>query len=480
MGSELLTVHGRILHPPPVRYARNNVQMPSDGQWNMARVTFTKTGKRLSRWAVVRVGDGAANDGDFKRVLDAFCVALVQNGVTADRPIPTDYRSNNTPEDISATLKSIAGLKCELVLVFLPQFNMDEAYKIIKTLGDVELGLSTVCLKHGTVFPSRGDRDPARNLQLFANVALKFNLKLGGINQHMDPTKLHFIQGGKTMLVGLDVTHPSPGSARTAKSVAAMVASTDALLGQWPAVISRQPEEGQEEVAHVRSMLTSRLQLWKSKNKEYPENILVYRDGVSEGQYAMVLEKELPEMREACKALYPATQTKANLPRFTIAVVGKRHNTRFYPTSMENSDRSSNTPNGTVVDRGVTESANWDFFLQAHAALHGTARPAHYFVVIDEILHHIYKKPSDFPENFKTTADVLEDLTHNMCYLFGRATRAVSVCPPAYYADLVCERARIYYRDEFDPEDDASSVSSGRSNRDREVHPKLRDTMFYI
>ena len=37
-----------------------------------------------------------------------------------------------------------------------------------------------------------------------------------------------------------------------------------------------------------------------------------------------------------------------------------------------------------------------------------------------------------------------------MCYLFGRATKAVSICPPAYYADLVCERARCYLSNLFD------------------------------
>jgi len=65
--------------------------------------------------------------------------------------------------------------------------------------------------------------------------------------------------------------------------------------------------------------------------------------------------------------------------------VGKRHNTRFFPTRKEDADRSSNPQNGTVVDRGVTEARNWDFFLQAHAAIKGTSRLAHYYIVLDEL-----------------------------------------------------------------------------------------------
>ena len=41
-------------------------------------------------------------------------------------------------------------------------------------------------------------------------------------------------------------------------------------------------------------------------------------------------------------------------------------------------------------------------------------------------------------------ADELEKTTHNLSYLYERATKAVSYCPPAYYADRLCERGRCY------------------------------------
>ncbi|EXV00311.1 PAZ domain protein [Metarhizium robertsii] len=37
-------------------------------------------------------------------------------------------------------------------------------------------------------------------------------------------------------------------------------------------------------------------------------------------------------------------------------------------------------------------------------------------------------------------ADIVEDLTHNMCYFSSHATKAVSLCPSAYYADLASAR----------------------------------------
>jgi len=61
---------------------------------------------------------------------------------------------------------------------------------------------------------------------------------------------------------------------------------------------------------------------------------------------------------------------------------------------------------------------------------------------------------------FKSAADAVEDLTYNMCYLFGRATKAVSICLPVYYADLVYTRARCYLSRLFNPSPMTSPTAS--------------------
>lgn len=347
-------------------------------------------------------------------------------------------------------------------------------YNCVKQVCDVRCGIRNVNVLAEKIKNS--------NDQYNANVGLKINLKLGGANQSLQKSDLGLISEGKTMLVGIDVTHPSPGSASTAPSVAGIVASVDANLAQWPAEIRVQSSR-QEMVADLETLLVSRLNHWRKINRNLPENIIVYRDGVSEGQYNTVIDKELPLLQSACKKIYPADQTKKGLPRLAIIIVGKRHNTRFYPTSEENSNRDNPIP-GTVVDRGVSEARDWDFFLQAHSALQGTARPAHYFTVWDEIFYP--SRPGN--PGGAGAADVLQDLTHKMCYLFGRATKAVSVCPPAYYADLVCTRARCFLSDLFDPLslDSGGSTSGTEGTADMSrmadvvIHPNIAETMFYI
>lgn len=273
------------------------------------------------------------------------------------------------------------------------------------------------------------------------------------------------------------MTHPSPGSRDGAPSVAGIVASVDKYLGQWPSAFSIQAKSKTEMVSDLESLFVSRLALWQKKNQDLPENILIYRDGVSEGQYKLLLNEELPQIRNACRLKYPASDTKQGFPKISIVVCGKRHHTRFYPKSSADADRSNNCMAGTVVDRGVTESRNWDFYLQAHACLQGTARSCHYYVVLDEVF-----KNAKVRSPARNHADTLEEITNNMSHLFGRATKAVSLCPAAYYADLLCTRVRCYLSEYFDPSE-AQSVKSGSVHSALEeivIPPNLRDTMYYI
>jgi hypothetical protein len=112
----------------------------------------------------------------------------------------------------------------------------------------------------------------------------------------------------------------------------------------------------------------------------------------------------------------------------------------------------------------VTGERLFNFYLLAHQGLQGTAKPAHYVVIKDDI---------------KFGADQLQALTHNLCYTFARATRSVSLCPPAYYADLLCERGRTYLQAVLKGGDHAEQFDVNTSWT-RGVHDNLAESMFYL
>jgi len=221
---------------------------------------------------------------------------------------------------------------------------------------------------------------------------------------------------------------------------------------------------------------------------------LFYRDGVSEGQFDKVIREELPQILDSFKAFNTKDKSTPTpyRPKLTIIICGKRHHARFFPTAAANADKNGNTRPGTVVDKGVTDVFGFDFYLQAHAGLKGTVRPTHYTIIYDEN---------------SLGADEIQQGTHHTSYLYSRATKAVSLVPPAYYSDLACERGRLYINEFLNTPDDQSS-SAGTSGKetgkgkgktkvekedDQEkvfnaakamwgqgLHEDVKDSMFYI
>lgn len=78
------------------------------------------------------------------------------------------------------------------------------------------------------------------------------------------------------------------------------------------------------------------------------------------------------------------------VPKFklTAIVVAKRHHVRFFPQSNDAKDcvpKNGNCKPGTLIDTAVTSPYFQDFYLQSHDAIKGTAKPAHYFVLVNEM-----------------------------------------------------------------------------------------------
>lgn len=128
-------------------------------------------------------------------------------------------------------------------------------------------------------------------------------------------------------------------------------------------------------------MVVERLKAYKERSeaKAFPDHILFYRDGVSESQYGMVYEDELPLIRDAFEKL--AGAPKDWKPKITLLVVGKRHHAKFF-----RSDATSdlNLPAGSVIDKEVIHPRHTEFYLQSHDSPLGTAKTAHYVVIVNE------------------------------------------------------------------------------------------------
>jgi eukaryotic translation initiation factor 2C len=261
---KLITVPGRVLNAPAIKYSGTSQTIPRFGTWNMQNVQFVMK-SNLSSWTYLSIFLGGRtpwrSDEDFLAKLDEFQEKLRELGISVKQYMPGVHIKPNVQQIESEVDHwihrfAINSKRPKLLFVVVPD-GATTVYNRIKYLCDVKEGILNVCVQESKFFKAN---------------------------------------------VGIDVTHPSPRSSSSAPSVAAVVASVDEWLGQWPAEIRIQPAR-QEMVAGLDEMFKSRLLLWQKHNKALPENVLVYRDGVSEGQYNIVLDKELPMLQAACKAV---------------------------------------------------------------------------------------------------------------------------------------------------------------------------------
>ena len=157
-----------------------------------------------------------------------------------------------------------------------------------------------------------------RDASYFQNVALKINVKLGGVNQIPGtPMPIPGVKDPVTdpyIVFGADVAHPGPGS--LSPSVAGVVGSFDVNGGVQYATECR-PQNSREEarrglletwltcqiIADLEDMVNSLLKTFYKASKKQPTRIIFYRDGVSEGQFAHVVVQEVSAIRRACLRL---------------------------------------------------------------------------------------------------------------------------------------------------------------------------------
>jgi len=235
--------------------------------------------------------------------------------------------------------------------------------------------------------------------------------------------------------------------------------------------------------------MIERLQAYGRQMRSLPRHVLFYRDGVSESQYGEVRVKELTQIRAACQAVCTNGETP---PLVTLVIVGKRHHSRFYSTP----ESTLNPVSGMVVDTAVVAPRQFNFYLQSHDAPIGTARCAHYVVLQNDSgynANELQEIVRSFPCHL-TPANVSEQ-TNRICFMGSRATKGLSVCTPARYADLLCDRLRMYMRPALEGRvQGLPVVPTVRDYRTRdliwgtpqatgEVNPwkaRLDNTMFYL
>lgn len=456
---KMMQLTGRVIPAPSLEYTNYQKIAPREGSWMMNQgAKFFISGQILSYGVVTLLGRHCENDlAEFCRELMRLASAsgMVVGSINPASVVYVDGRNQNQA-GIHKGLETcrnecmVKDNRCDLLIVPVPSRDTQK-YSVIKSVCEKQLGVSS------QVVLQRNIRGAKR--QTLENILLKINGKLGGVNCKLsteDACKKYLL-GQPTLVLGIDVTHPSPGDSK-APSIGAAVGNIDIFPGKFAASIMVQKHR-REAVVYLTDAIQRRVEAFYTHTQRKPERILVFRDGVAEGQFEEVMTEEVKNIRKACATL----GGESFKPKITFVVVQKRHHSRFFCVNYQDgSGRAKNVPPGTVVDSVVTHPVQFDYFLCSHFGIQGTSRPAHYHVLMDE-------------NGF--TPDELQAISYGLCHIYFRCNRSVSIPAPTYYAHLACARARSHMHSIIENTSDTMSEagsSSGSSSGSTESEEELR------
>ncbi|KFV63354.1 Piwi-like 1 [Dryobates pubescens] len=242
---------------------------------------------------------------------------------------------------------------------------------------------------------------PQTAMAVATKIALQMNCKMGGELWTVEiPLK-------QVMIVGIDCYHDTLAGKQ---SIAGFVASMNQTLTRWFSRCAVQTR-GQELVDGLKACLQTALREWFKWNKCLPSRVIVYRDGVGDGQLSALVNYEVPQFLDCLKNI-----SKDYNPRLTVIVVKKRLNTRFFAQCGE---ALKNPPPGTVVDVEVTRPEWYDFFIVSQAVRNGCVTPTHYNVIYD---------------TSKLKPDHIQRLTYKLCHMYYNWSGVIRVPAPCQYA----------------------------------------------
>ncbi|KAL0001598.1 hypothetical protein SO802_015379 [Lithocarpus litseifolius] len=317
---QLTQVEGRILETPKLKVGNSDDCIPRNGRWNFNNKKLLNP-TQIDRWVVVNfsarcdtshISRELINCGRNKGIIIQRPYTLIEEDSQFRRASPV-VRVEKMFEQIQAKLPGAP----EFILCVLPERKNSEIYGPWKKRSLSDFGIVTQCISPAKV-----------NDQYLTNLLLKINSKLGGINSLLaieHSSRVPLINDTPTLILGMDVSHGSPGRSDV-PSVAAVVGSRSwPLISRYRASVRTQspkvemidalykPLEDGSDDGIIRELLVDFFQTSKGRK---PTQIIVFR------YYRLLV-------------IWFAYQHlgEENIPKFTVIVAQKNHHTKLFQAS---------------------------------------------------------------------------------------------------------------------------------------------------
>nr|QEV86800.1 argonaute protein [Epinephelus coioides] len=388
---QLLSLTGRVLPPERIFQGPKSYEYdPWAADWaKEMRGVPVISSPQLNSWLIFYTHRNANEAQSLLQTLSKVCGPL---GIRIQRAVMIQYEDHQ--ESLLRALQQNVGKQTQMVVVVLPS-NRKDKYDTVKKFLCVECPTPSQCVVSRTL--SR----PQALMTVATKIALQMACKMGGELWSVEvPLK-------QLMIVGIDCYHDTLAGKR---SIGALVASLNQTMSRWFSMCVLQ-HRGQEIMDGLKKALSAALKEYLKFNNCLPSRIIVYRDGVGDGQLHSVVNYEVSQIMDSIKSM-----GQDYMPKLSVVVVKKRIISRFFAL---NHGKVTNPPPGTVVDTDVTRPEWYDFYIVSQAVRSGSLSPTHYNVVYDTS----GLKP-----------DHMQRLTYKLCHMYYNWQGIIRVPAPCQYA----------------------------------------------
>ncbi|XP_075063228.1 piwi-like protein 2 [Mixophyes fleayi] len=390
--SDIHLTTGRILPREKINLRNNSYPLGDDLNWTR-EVTREPSisAVHLQYWVVMYPKRAFSQVRELSSMIEKISGPI---GMRVNQPSSIELRDDRV-ETYARSIKSLLEGEAKVqLLVCIISGTRDDLYGAIKKLCCVQTPVPS------QVVNSRTISNPNKLRSIAQKILLQINCKLGGELWGVDIPLKHL------MVIGVDVYHdPSRGL----RSVTGFVASINHCVTRWYSrVVFQLPH--QEIMDGLKLCLVAALQKFHEVNHVLPEKIVVYRDGVSDGQLSAVVNYEIPQL-QTCFSTFENYS-----PRMVVIVVQKRISTNMYCSSF--GDFITPAP-GTILDHTVTNRDWVDFYLLSHHVRQGCGIPTHYICVMNAA---------------NLSPDHLQRLTFKLCHMYWNWSGTIRVPAPCKYA----------------------------------------------
>ena len=371
-----LVIKGRILPPPKLKYGKNGIVTPNNGNFRSGNIY---SGAQISPNNFAYIYDKR----DTLNVRNSLN-SLFDKGRMKGMNIHFDRNLNGIKSIILNNYSNWEGIKSQLnnilinknqlqmVIVFLSSY-LEKYYSKLKEFFINSCQLATQFIV------SKKLQDAKRAGSIMFNIIEQINIKMGGTNFFIDFRGENILKKNKIYLIlGLECKQAKGELTYT------MTSTTNPNLNKTITSFKKSKNIKEEKDKTIQELFEKALDGMKLTGVPHPPDyIILYRQGGNYVQNKKMADSEVPIFLNYLtqKKSEDNSYVKYN-PKLVYVCCNLKGELKFF----ENKENKSlaNPKSGLCVDSNITQKDKYEFYIQPQFVNQGTATPCHYQVLYED------------------------------------------------------------------------------------------------